>query len=170
MCTRRNEHSAATGTTCRFSIQSSRRRTHPHRLHRRIRQPRPEPTGLPRQLEHQQQHHDERSTSYTTHNRPLTFAPSRVLSTLTDCKPMLRTRSSRNPRVTRLQGALVDIPPQPEEIKPFLVSGAIVDGAFISIVRRRGEGSVPTTAQEMHSTLVAGRALLRRGHLPQDHP
>lgn len=69
---------------------------------------------------------------------------------------------------------LVDIPPQPEELKPFLVSGAIidgkVDGAFISIVRRRGEGSVPTTAQEIHSTLVAGRALLRRGHLPQDHP
>jgi hypothetical protein len=65
---------------------------------------------------------------------------------------------------------LVDIPPQPEELKPFLVSGAIidgrVDGAFISIVRRRGEGSVPTTAQEIHSTLVAGRALLRRGQLP----
>ncbi len=68
---------------------------------------------------------------------------------------------------------LVDIPPQPEELKPFLVSGTIidgkVDGAFISIVRRRGEGSVPTTAQEIHSTLVAGRALLRRGHLPPDH-
>lgn len=65
---------------------------------------------------------------------------------------------------------LVDIPPQPEELKPFLVSGAIidgkVDGAFISIVRRRGEGSVPTTAQEIHSTIVAGRALLRRGQLP----
>ncbi|GGJ21454.1 AlbA family DNA-binding domain-containing protein [Paenarthrobacter histidinolovorans] len=69
---------------------------------------------------------------------------------------------------------LVDIPPQPEELKPFLVSGAIVDGkvdgAFISIVRRRGEGSVPTTAQEIHSTLVAGRALLRGGHFPQVHP
>lgn len=65
---------------------------------------------------------------------------------------------------------LVDIPPQPEELKPFLVSGAIIDGkfdgAFISIVRRRGEGSVPTTAHEIHSTLVAGRALLRRGQLP----
>lgn len=65
---------------------------------------------------------------------------------------------------------LVDIPPQPEELKPFLVSGAIIDGkfdgAFISIVRRRGEGSVPTTAHEIHSTLVAGRALLRRGLLP----
>lgn len=65
---------------------------------------------------------------------------------------------------------LVDVPPQPEELKPFLVSGAIVDGkvdgAFISIVRRRGEGSVPTTAQEIHSTLVAGRALLRGGQVP----
>ncbi|CAM5726784.1 hypothetical protein STENM223S_07037 [Streptomyces tendae] len=38
---------------------------------------------------------------------------------------------------------VVSLPPQPEELKPFLVHGAIVDGsvegAFISIVRRRGE-------------------------------
>jgi hypothetical protein len=37
---------------------------------------------------------------------------------------------------------LIDVPPQPEELKPFLVHGAIVDGraegAFVSIVRRRG--------------------------------
>ncbi|GFG65511.1 hypothetical protein MKUB_30010 [Mycobacterium kubicae] len=64
---------------------------------------------------------------------------------------------------------LIDIPPQPEELKPFLVHGAIVngavEGAFISIVRRRGESSIPTTASMIHSTLAAGRALLRRGEL-----
>lgn len=66
---------------------------------------------------------------------------------------------------------LVNIPPQPEELKPFLVHGAIVggkeDGTFISIVRRRGDSSIPTTAPMIHSTLSAGRALLRRGELPQ---
>lgn len=65
---------------------------------------------------------------------------------------------------------LIDVPPQPEELKPFLVHGAIVDGriegAFISIVRRRGESSIPVTAPMIHSTLAAGRALLRRGELP----
>jgi hypothetical protein len=64
---------------------------------------------------------------------------------------------------------VVSIPPQPEELKPFLVHGAIVDGrvegAFISIVRRSGEDSIPTTAPQIHSALAAGRALLRRGHL-----
>jgi hypothetical protein len=65
---------------------------------------------------------------------------------------------------------LIDVPPQPEELKPFLVHGAVVngkvEGAFISIVRRRGESSIPITAQAIHSTLAAGRALLRRGELP----
>ncbi len=65
---------------------------------------------------------------------------------------------------------VIDVPPQPEELKPFLVHGAIVDGdvegAFISIVRRRGEASIPTTAPMIHSMLAAGRALLRRGELP----
>ncbi|MFD5735175.1 hypothetical protein ACFWIY_20445 [Streptomyces sioyaensis] len=64
------------------------------------------------------------------------------------------------------------IPPQPEELKPFLVHGAVVDdrieGAFISIVRRRGEGSIPITAPAIHSTLAAGRALLRRGQLSKE--
>jgi hypothetical protein len=67
---------------------------------------------------------------------------------------------------------LIDVPPQPEELKPFLVHGAVVDGevqgAFISIVRRRGESSIPMTAPMIHSTLAAGRALLRRGEPPQD--
>lgn len=67
---------------------------------------------------------------------------------------------------------VVDVPPQPEELKPFLVHGAIVggrvEGAFISIVRRRGEGSIPITAAAIHSSLAAGRALLRRGQLPDE--
>ncbi|MGP4046853.1 ATP-binding protein [Streptomyces sp. 2A115] len=67
---------------------------------------------------------------------------------------------------------VLHIPPQPEEHKPFLVHGAIMDGkvegAFISIVRRRGESSIPITAPAVHATLAAGRALLRRGELPQD--
>lgn len=67
---------------------------------------------------------------------------------------------------------LIDVPPQPEELKPFLVHGAIVDGkadgTFISIVRRRGESSIPTTAPMIHSTLAAGRALLRRGQISND--
>jgi hypothetical protein len=64
---------------------------------------------------------------------------------------------------------LIDVPPQPEELKPFLVHGAVVDGeaegAFISIVRRQGDESIPITAKAIHSTLAAGRALLRRGEL-----
>ncbi|MBF6336831.1 hypothetical protein IU450_13140 [Nocardia abscessus] len=61
------------------------------------------------------------------------------------------------------------IEPQDEELKPFLVHGAIVggrvEGAYISIVRRSGEDSIPISAQQIHSTLAAGRALLRRGQL-----
>lgn len=61
---------------------------------------------------------------------------------------------------------LIDIPAQPEELKPFLVHGAILldgstEGSFISIVQRRGEGSIPITAPMIHATLAAGRALLR---------
>jgi hypothetical protein len=65
---------------------------------------------------------------------------------------------------------VISVPPQEEDLKPFLVHGAIVDGriegAYISIVRRSGEDSIPITAQQIHSTLAAGRALLRRGHVP----
>ncbi|WP_107459509.1 AlbA family DNA-binding domain-containing protein [Streptomyces colonosanans] len=64
---------------------------------------------------------------------------------------------------------LIHVPPQPEELKPFLVHGAIVEGsvegAFISIIRRRGESSIPITAPAIHATLAAGRALLRRGNV-----
>lgn len=67
---------------------------------------------------------------------------------------------------------LVDIPPQPEELKPFLVSGALVGskirGSFVGIVSRHGDITIPTTAAEIHATLAAGRALLRRGVLSAD--
>ncbi|MFJ6897378.1 hypothetical protein [Streptomyces hokutonensis] len=59
----------------------------------------------------------------------------------------------------------VFVPPQTEENKPFLVHGAIVggkvEGAFISIVRRRGEASIPITGPAIHSMLSAGRSILR---------
>lgn len=78
-------------------------------------------------------------------------------------------------RVTRQEDGWVLailIPPQAEENKPFLVHGAIIDGkiegAFISIVRRRGEASIPITGSAIHSMLAAGRALLRGGSLGSD--
>jgi hypothetical protein len=65
---------------------------------------------------------------------------------------------------------VIYVPPQVEELKPFLVHGAIVngkaEGAFISILRRRDDESIPITAPSIHATLAAGRALLRRGELP----
>lgn len=70
------------------------------------------------------------------------------------------------------QGHLLTIrvPAQPEESKPFLVHGAIVggkvEGAFISIVQRRGEHSIATTGPSIHATLAAGRALLRGRIVP----
>jgi hypothetical protein len=69
---------------------------------------------------------------------------------------------------------LVLVPPQPEELKPFLVTGAIVgdrvEGAFISIVRRRGEHSIPISAPAIHASLAAGRALLRFGVASEHGP
>lgn len=62
------------------------------------------------------------------------------------------------------------IPPQGDEIKPFLVQGGLVggryEGGMISIMRRRGEDSIPVTAREIHSMLVAGRAFLRGDNRP----
>lgn len=68
----------------------------------------------------------------------------------------------------------IDIPPQPEDLKPFLVHGALIaegetEGSFVSIVQRRGEGSVPITAPMIHAMLAAGRALLR-GAVDADRP
>lgn len=57
------------------------------------------------------------------------------------------------------------VPKQPPELQPFLVHGAVVggklEGDFFSIVRRRGEGSITTTAQQVHAYIVAGKRYLR---------
>ena len=69
---------------------------------------------------------------------------------------------------------LIEVPPQPEELKPFLVAGAVVrgrvEGAFISIVRRRGEHSVPVSPAAIHAALAAGRALLHEGAVKRTEP
>ena len=71
---------------------------------------------------------------------------------------------------------LIAVPAQPDDLKPFLVHGAIVDGreerSFISIIRRRGESSIPITAPMIHASLAADRTLLRRGKTPaqRDQP
>ncbi|GAB3610613.1 hypothetical protein GCM10027414_27390 [Humibacter ginsengiterrae] len=57
------------------------------------------------------------------------------------------------------------VPRQPPEMQPYLVHGAIagdkVEGGFFSIVRRRGEGSIVTTAHQIHAYIVAGKRHLR---------
>lgn len=57
------------------------------------------------------------------------------------------------------------VPRQPEEMQPYLVHGAIVgdkvEGAFFSIVQRRGEGSITLSASQVHGYIVAGKAFLR---------
>jgi hypothetical protein len=60
---------------------------------------------------------------------------------------------------------LISVPPQPREMQPYLVHGAVVgdknEGAFFSIVRRRGEASIPTSAAQIHAYIVAGKAFLQ---------
>lgn len=67
---------------------------------------------------------------------------------------------------------LIVIPPQAEELKPFLVHGSIVDGrtqgTFISIVQRRDDEAVSSHPATIHSMLAVGRAFLRRGRLPDE--
>ena len=59
----------------------------------------------------------------------------------------------------------ISVPAQKYENQPYLVSGLIIQGRYIrsgvTIVRRQGDSSIPITAEEIHSTLVAGRAFLR---------
>jgi hypothetical protein len=61
---------------------------------------------------------------------------------------------------------MISVPPQPREMQPYLVHGSVVgdkvEGAFISIVRRRGEASITTSAKQIHAYIVAGRAFLRQ--------
>lgn len=66
-------------------------------------------------------------------------------------------------------GELVSIfiPPQREELKPFVVDGGVSRsghaGRLFSVVRRRGEGTTIASVHEIQATLAAGRAFLR-GH------
>ncbi|MET9515154.1 ATP-binding protein [Streptomyces sp. NPDC002994] len=57
------------------------------------------------------------------------------------------------------------VPPQPEEIKPFIVKGAVigpkVSGSFLSIPHRRGSDKWAMSPEAVHSMLVAARAVLR---------
>lgn len=57
------------------------------------------------------------------------------------------------------------VPAQPAEMQPYLVHGVVaegkVEGAFFSIVQRRGEGSINITASQIHGYLVAGKAFLK---------
>jgi len=59
------------------------------------------------------------------------------------------------------------IPQQPPQNLPYLVSGEVVgtkiERTFVSIVRRRGEGSTPSHIAAIHAEMVAGRAFLRTG-------
>lgn len=63
-------------------------------------------------------------------------------------------------------GALMFIlvPPQPDALHPFLVTGAIQDGRVLgnhfSLVRRRGDETALTQAEAVHGLMVAGRAAL----------
>lgn len=59
---------------------------------------------------------------------------------------------------------MVMVPPQPESLWPFLVSGAVVGnkvlGNHFLLVRRRGDETVDDTAAVVHGLMVAGRAAL----------
>ncbi|MBC2898362.1 ATP-binding protein [Rhodococcus wratislaviensis] len=76
-------------------------------------------------------------------------------------------------KVDRGDLLFIDIPPQPEELKPILVRGVVIDGEvhnwFISIVDRHEDEGLPATVETIHSMLAAGRALLRHGRLPSSH-
>lgn len=62
---------------------------------------------------------------------------------------------------------LISVPPQPREMQPYLVHGVVVgdktEGTFFSIVRRRGEASIPTSAAQIHAYIVAGKAFRQGG-------
>ncbi|MFD1938774.1 helix-turn-helix domain-containing protein [Nonomuraea mangrovi] len=61
----------------------------------------------------------------------------------------------------------VVVPPQAEELKPFIVHGGIVEGHepsnTFSITRRRGDHTIPVDVASLHSTIVSGRTFIRSG-------
>jgi hypothetical protein len=60
---------------------------------------------------------------------------------------------------------VVAVPPQPQELRPFLVVGTVVDekllGNFLGVFHRRGEDVFASSAASLHAGLSAGLALLR---------
>lgn len=67
---------------------------------------------------------------------------------------------------------LIEVPPQSEENKPFLVHGAVIEGkaqgTFFSIVRRRNDEMASTHPANVHANLTVGRAFLQRGEFPRN--
>jgi hypothetical protein len=67
---------------------------------------------------------------------------------------------------------LIEVPPQGEENKPFLVHGAVIEGkaqgTFFSIVRRRNDEMASTHPANVHANLTVGRAFLQRGEFPRN--
>jgi hypothetical protein len=62
---------------------------------------------------------------------------------------------------------LITVPPQPREMRPFLVTGVVVDntikGSYIGLFERRGEDVVASSPASIHAGLSVGLALMR-GH------
>jgi len=61
---------------------------------------------------------------------------------------------------------MIRVPPQPQELLPFLVTGVVVDdrilGNYIGLFERRGEDVVARSPAAIHAGLSTGLALLRR--------
>lgn len=61
---------------------------------------------------------------------------------------------------------MIRVPPQPQELLPFLVTGVILEdrilGNYIGLFERRGEDVVARSPAAIHAGLSAGLALLRR--------
>ena len=60
---------------------------------------------------------------------------------------------------------VINVPPQPRELIPFLVIGGVageqVLGNYVGLFQRRGEDTLPSSAASIHAGLSAGLALLR---------
>jgi hypothetical protein len=60
---------------------------------------------------------------------------------------------------------VVEVPAQPEQVKPFLVSGTLVQGkvrgSYFTLVTRRGDARMSASPAEIHGLLAAGRLATR---------
>jgi hypothetical protein len=112
-------------------------------------------------------HRDGRDVVTRVRTQPLNLLKPRRYQQLLDrwIYPRLRDTVVEAVEIVPGRGLLmVLIPPQPEPLWPFLVSGAIVGkkilGNHFSLVRRRGDETVDDTAAVVHGLMVAGRAAL----------